>query len=223
MRKVTRYIALLALLVPIGALAAPSQRAEFEAALNARPDLAHGAELFQTCAKCHGPSGNGADDGSIPRIAGQHFRVLVRQLVDYRHELRWDTRMEHYAGRGLLKDARSIADVAGYVAQLARDAPRNVGDGSLLRHGAQLYRERCAECHGDVGEGDGRTLTPRVAGQHYAYLLRQMYDGVDGRRPNFSASHVRIFRQLQRDDFVGLADFLSRSEWTGPIEALALR
>ena len=210
------------LLVPFAASAASKSQSEFEKALHAKPDVAHGAELFQTCATCHGPTGNGADDGSIPRIAGQHFRVLVRQLVDYRHELRWDIRMEHYAGRGLLKDSQSIADVAAYVAMLARDAPRNVGDGSLLRHGAQVYAQRCAECHGDAGEGDGRALTPRVAGQHYAYLLRQLYDGVDGRRPNFSAGHVRILARLQRDDLVGVADFLARSEWTGPIETLAL-
>jgi hypothetical protein len=48
-----------------------------------------------------------------------------------------------------------------------------------------------------------------------------MYDGVDGRRPIFSASHVRVLARLQREDIVGLADFLARSEWTGPIEALA--
>jgi cytochrome c553 len=211
-----------ALLVPGLVAAAEKSRRELEAALNARPDLAHGAVLFQACASCHGTTGNGMDDGSVPRIAGQHFRVLVRQLVDYRYELRWDIRMEHYAGRGLLKDARSIADVSAYVSQLARDAPRNVGDGSLLRHGALIYRERCAECHGEAGQGDGRAFTPRLAGQHYAYLLRQMYDGVDGRRPNCSAGHVRIFARLQHDDFAGLADYLSRSEWTGPREALAL-
>lgn len=209
-------------LVSVPALTAPTARSEFDKALHAKPDLAHGAELFRTCATCHGPTGNGKDDGSIPRIAGQHYRVLLRQLVDYRYEMRWDIRMEHYAGRGLLKEAQSIADVAAYVAQLARDAPRNVGDGSLLRHGAQVYAERCAECHGESGEGQGLALVPRVAGQHYAYLLRQMYDGVDGRRPNFSSSHIRTFARLQRDDFVGLADFLARSEWTGPSEALAL-
>lgn len=216
-------IALLAWAISTTALAANTSRSDFDSALHARPDLEQGAKLFQTCAACHGPTGNGADDGSIPRIAGQHFRVLVRQLVDYRYEMRWDIRMEHYAGRGLLKDSQSIANIAAYVAQLARDAPRNVGDGTLLRHGAQVYAQRCAECHGPKGEGLGLTLVPRVAGQHYAYLLRQMYDGVDGRRPNFSSSHVRTFTRLQRDDFVGVADFLARSEWTGPTEALALR
>src|SRR3954469_14833188 len=101
------------------ATAAESARQEFTVALQATRSLEHGAELFQKCAACHGASGNGSDDGNIPRIAGQHFRVLVRQLVDYRHETRWDIRMEHFAGRNLLPDAQSIADVAGYVSLLS--------------------------------------------------------------------------------------------------------
>jgi cytochrome c553 len=194
--------------------AAPSSRSDFDRALHAKPDLAHGEQLFAACATCHGPTGNGSDDGNIPRIAGQHFRVLVRQLVDYRYELRWDIRMEHYAGRDLLKDPQSVADVAAYVSQLARDAPRNVGDGTLVAHGSRVYSLRCAECHGPVGEGDDLALVPRVAGQHYPYLLRQIYDGVDGRRPNFSTAHVKTLARLERSDIVGVADFLARSEWS---------
>ncbi|MEJ1961666.1 MAG: c-type cytochrome [Gammaproteobacteria bacterium] len=209
--------------LPIAVQAASSARKEFTEALQLRPDLGHGSELFRACAKCHGVSGNGADDGSVPRIAGQHFRVLVRQLVDYRHETRWDIRMEHYAGRGLLADSQAIADVAAYAAQLARDAPRNVGDGTFVRRGAQVYAERCAECHGASGEGEGLTMNPRLAGQHYAYLLRQIYDAVDGRRPNFSVAHVKILARLDRDDIVGVADFLARSEWTGPKQVVAAK
>jgi len=216
-------IGLLLAIVATTGTAAESARREFSDALRATRSMEHGAELFKKCAVCHGVSGNGSDDGNIPRIAGQHFRVLVRQLVDYRHETRWDIRMEHFAGRDLLADAQSIADVAGYIALLSRDAPRNVGDGTLLRHGAEVYASRCVECHGPSGQGENLTMTPRLAGQHYPYLLRQMYDGVDGRRPNFSAGHVRIFAKLQRDDIVGMADFLSRSEWTGPRQAMAAR
>ena len=143
------------------------------------------------------------------------------QLVDYRHDARWDIRMEHYAGRKLLSDPQSIADVAGYVSQLTGEEARNVGDGELVEHGAAVYRQRCAQCHGRVGEGSADNHVPRLAGQHYAYLLRQMHDAVDGRRPNFSRSHVRLLARLERDDYVGLADFLARSDWSGPIAQVA--
>jgi cytochrome c553 len=57
---------------------------------------------------------------------------------------------------------------------------------------------------------DENTMIPRIAGQHYEYLMRQIDDAVEGRRPNFSASHVRLLARLERDDIVGLADYLSR-------------
>jgi cytochrome c553 len=195
--------------------AKPAQ--ELDAVLAKTVNLEHGAELFHTCAACHGASGGGSSNGEVPRIAGQHFEVIVRQLVDYRHDARWDIRMEHYAGRKLLDDPQAIADVAGYISQLGGDESRNVGDGALTRHGAEVYAAKCAQCHGMMGEGSASAHVPRLAGQHYAYLLRQMYDAVDGRRPNFSRSHVRLLSKLQRDDFVGVADFLARSDWTGPV------
>lgn len=204
---------------PMAVSGAETAQREFSQAVRARPDLENGAKLFGDCAVCHGPTGNGAEDGSVPRIAGQHSRVLVRQLVDYRHETRWDIRMEHYAGRRLLASPQAIADVAGYVAQLARDMPRNVGDGTQVQHGSQVYARQCAGCHGAAGEGDNAGNIPRLAGQHYEYLLRQMYDAVDGRRPNFSTAHVKLLARLQRADLVGVADFLARSEWTGPRQA----
>lgn len=193
----------------------------YEQAVRSRPDIERGASLFRDCAVCHGTAGNGDEEGDVPRIAGQHLTVIVRQLVDYRYERRWDIRMEHYAGRNLLADPQAIADVAGYVSQLARERARNVGDGSLVRRGSAVYAARCAECHGGSGEGDGKKVIPRLAGQHYEYLLRQMYDAVDGRRPNFSSAHVRLLAKLDRDDLVGVSDFLARSEWTGPREELA--
>ncbi|MEP7243759.1 MAG: c-type cytochrome [Gammaproteobacteria bacterium] len=208
-------------LLPIGAVAAGSTQQEFMAVLRVMPNLERGAELFRQCAACHGPSGNGSEQGDVPRIAGQHFNVLVRQIVDYRHDTRWDIRMEHYAGRNVLGDAQAIADVAEYVSRLARDRPRNVGDGKLVEHGAEIYAKRCAGCHGPQGEGDDPGSIPRLAGQHYEYVLRQMYDAVDGRRPNFPRQHIRLLAHLERDDLVGIADFLSRSEWTGPAEQLA--
>src|SRR5688500_12564809 len=64
--------------------------AEFRAAVALEPNLAHGAQLFKSCAACHQADGRGSNDGSVPVIAGQHVSVLVKQLVDFRHDRRWD-------------------------------------------------------------------------------------------------------------------------------------
>lgn len=185
-------------------------------AIRARPNLDRGAELFRNCAICHGHNGGGTVDGGVPRIAGQHVSVLIKQLVDYRHDRRWDLRMEHYADNHHLKTPQDLADVTAYVHQLEAPAPPGVGDGELVELGGALFERRCASCHGHLAEGDAGKQVPRLAGQHYEYLMRQIYDAVDGRRPNFSQAHIRLLARLNRDEIMGLADFLSRGPAGNP-------
>jgi cytochrome c553 len=181
-------------------------------ALQSRPNLDNGAALFQVCAVCHGTSGGGTPDGEIPRIAGQHFSVLVKQLVDYRNNRRWDPRMEYFASQHVLVSPRDIADVAGYASEIetARDASVGVGTGKFLSRGTEVYARSCASCHGQNGDGSARQKIPRVAGQNYAYLVRQIHDAVEGRRPNFSEAHIRLLQGLDYADITGVADYLAR-------------
>jgi cytochrome c553 len=196
--------------LPVLAYGISNFREELLDALHSRPNLDRGAELFYPCSACHGPSGAGTLDGSVPRIAGQHVSVLAKQLVDYRHDTRWDPRMEHFSDQHHLADAQAIADVAAYINQLKTDSAPDVGNGEFVEHGAQVYAQQCRSCHGLSGEGNAKELIPQIAGQHYEYLRRQIYDAVDGRRPNISVSHIRLLARLERDDIVGLADYLSR-------------
>lgn len=175
-----------------------------------RPDADRGRELFAACAACHGGDGAGGDRGSVPAIAGQHYTVLARQLVDYRRGRRWDIRMESQADSHRLADAQAISDVAGYVSGLPRLLSGRHGDGEHLARGARVYFERCERCHGPVGEGEGEGGIPRLAGQHYEYLLRQFYDAPEGRRPNMPAAHRRLMRALVAEDIRGISDYLSR-------------
>lgn len=180
--------------------------------LHSRPDLEHGAALFQSCAVCHGSSGGGTPDGHVPRIAGQHFSVLVKQLVDYRNDRRWDPLMEHMADRHLLKTTQDIANVAAYASEIETlpEAGVSVGSGEYLARGTEIYRGSCVSCHGVSGDGSGRLQVPRIAGQNYEYLVRQIHDAVEGRRPNFSAAHIRLLKRLDYAGIMGVADYLAR-------------
>lgn len=202
---------LLALLVvPALAPAASPAMQDFQEAIGKTPDPARGASLFRTCAGCHRDNGRGNIDGSVPLIAGQHLRVTVKQLTDYRHAKRWDPRMQQYADNHVLTDVQAIADVAAHAAALPRNGTAGQGDGSQVQKGRGIYATQCASCHGAAGEGDANTLVPRIAGQHYAYLLRQFHDAVEGRRPNYPAEHVRLLERFDRDELNGLADALAR-------------
>jgi cytochrome c553 len=212
-----KTLLLAALLLPLVGLAASPARQEFQDVLAAEPDEARGAVLFETCSGCHGPDGDGTTDGAIPRIAGQHFQVLARQLIDFRYSRRWDRHMEGVAANlHVLADARDIADVAAFVSRLDHGGARGVGDGTLVERGAALYSSRCASCHGAGGEGDGPAWVPRLGGQHAIYLFRQIYDAVDGRRPPMSRAHRKLLERLDFEDVLGLSDYLSRVGWELP-------
>jgi cytochrome c553 len=205
-----RIVCLLVLL-PCTVDGASPAREEYQAALRATPDPGHGAVLFEMCASCHGPEGQGLPDGSTPRIAGQHFRVLVKQLVDFRYGKRWDFRMEQRANShlGAFQD---IADVASYLSGQPRKNSTDADGGDDLGQGARLYEVNCASCHGARGEGDDEEVVPVLAGQHPVYLLRQMYDSVDGRRPSLAQLHSKRIKPLEFEQLRAIANFLSRVE-----------
>src|SRR5690349_8372285 len=134
-----RFWAML-LSLPLVAHAETAAQRDFARVLALKPDPRQGEERFQQCAVCHGSDGNGKTDGSIPRIAGQHYRVLARQLVDFRNGARWDMRMEGVAtSHQIIPELQDVADVAAYVSGLSRDGARGMGDGEYVERGAALY------------------------------------------------------------------------------------
>ncbi|MEP7242080.1 MAG: c-type cytochrome [Gammaproteobacteria bacterium] len=176
------------------------------------PNTRHGAELFETCAACHGRDGLGASDGSVPAIAGQHGSVLLKQLVDFRHNRRWDERMQHFSDRHHLASAQELTDVTAYVSGLRRFAPRSnaTGTGEYLHQGTSVYFRVCEACHRPLGQGDLLHFRPRLAGQHYQYLLKQLNDMASGNRQAVHPAHVERLRILSPEDLMGVADYLSR-------------
>jgi len=199
--------------LPLWALADTAANRQIKQVLALEPDAAHGGQLFEQCAACHGPGGGGSSDGAVPRIAGQHYRVLVRQVVNFRLGKRWDMRMEGVAtSHDIIPELQDIADVATYASQLELDGAPGVGDGTRVTRGAELYSKQCASCHGRAAEGNDAKEIPRLAGQHAAYLERQIHDAVDGRRPELTRSHGKRLEALDFEDVLGLADYLARIE-----------
>jgi cytochrome c553 len=215
--RIHHGLALLAFIgLPVAVPAASPAQQDYQEAMNKVPDLARGAREYVTCTGCHRENGRGNLDGSVPLIAGQHFRVLVKQIADYRHARRWDPRMQHYADNHFLPDTQAIADVAAYISQLDPRGTSGTGQGDQLALGREIHARRCAACHGRAGEGNGGEGIPRLAGQHYAYTLRQLHDFLEGRRPRLTPDHVPMIKDLVRDELTGLADAQSRLQVPAP-------
>jgi cytochrome c553 len=198
--------------LPLAAQQPQSASDELREVLRVEPVLRDGAQVFKACVACHGHDGNGTPEGNVPVIAEQHQRVIAEQLVDYRHADRWDVKMEEVVGRHNLAGPHDIADVSAYVASLPRTARPGFGDGRNVALGRSLYARDCQSCHGADGEGNGVTQVPRLAGQHYRYLLRQLHDTLEERRPNMPPPHRALLGDLGVGELTGLADYLSRMQ-----------
>ena len=207
----------LLLSLPLLAHAGSVAQKDFSRIVALTPDAGRGSELFTQCAACHGPDGNGTVNGSIPRIAGQHYRVLVRQIVDFRNGARWDVRMEGVAtSHEIIPELQDIADVASYVSTLSRDGARGVGDGQHVERGATIYGPlrflpRRA--------GAGRRPRRNSADRRPARRLPGAADLRCRRRTPAAADTkpCEAFRSRSMfEEVLGLSDYLARIGWSDP-------
>lgn len=203
-----RHLVLMWLLVPLAGHAA-SDGGGFDQPLARRPDIANGQLLFATCAACHGADGSGRADGSVPAIAGQHWQVLNKLLLDFRYLRRWDLNMMNNTATDHLRGPQQIADVVAYVSSLPPQRARGTGTAAQRAQGVALYAARCASCHGAAAQGDGPKGYPRLAGQHYGYLVRQLQQAIAGRRPTFSDAHVQLLKPLTAADIQDIAAYVA--------------
>lgn len=200
---------------------------DFKSALKLAPDTENGRDIYVVCVGCHQPEGWGSTSGVIPQIAGQHPRVIIKQLQHFSKGYRKSPQMSAFANPEVLGGTRGIADVAAYISALPMTPDPSQGDGANLERGGALFRTACgSKCHGQEGEGNDFRLWPRLQGQHYAYLLRQMKLIRDGQRRFADNLMVRRLGRLSEQDLEAVADYLSRIEpekrrvappgWTNP-------
>jgi cytochrome c553 len=70
-----------------------------------------GKQKSQTCAACHGPSGNQPTTPDFPRLAGQHPDYLLKALHDYKSGARKNPIM---AGQVANLSPQDMADLAAF-------------------------------------------------------------------------------------------------------------
>ena len=185
-------------------------REEAELAINLKPDVKIGKDLYRICAVCHTPEGWGTANGYYPQIAGQLPSVVIKQLADIRARNRDNPTMYPFSMPSSLGGAQEMADVAAYVAQLPMTPHNAVGPGRDLDYGAELYKKECAECHGKDGEGDSQEHIPLIHGQHYDNLVRQFRWIQMGKRRNADSKMVKQIRRFSPRDIHVVMDYVSR-------------
>jgi cbb3-type cytochrome c oxidase subunit II len=159
--------------------------------LAAGGDKGLGDDLYRhNCAGCHGTSGKG--DG--PGAAGLSPRPPDFTQHEYTLERLSSVMWNGSAGSAMpaWRD-RSVADLSALAASVQSfyaERPEPQLPAGIMELGARAYKERCAQCHGDNGAGDGfaaaqfaiaptnfREQRPTIAAS-----LRAVREGVAGTR-----------------------------------------
>ena len=187
---------------------------ELSQAMALEGDLQNGKEVFTTCAACHTTEGWGTEDGRFPQLAGQHRSVIIKQMADIRAGNRDNPEMFPFAKEEAIGGPQAIADVTAYIATLPMSPTPAHRPGDLSEKdkakAERMYFSKCGGCHGVNGEGDDEKFYPRIQGQHYEYLLRQLKWIQTGKRRNADKVMMRKIERLKPADFELLADYISR-------------
>jgi cytochrome c553 len=147
------------------------------------------AGTVHVCSSCHGPGGRSISS-TFPRLAGQQKDYLETQLKAFRDHTRADPHAKTYmwgmAAR--LSDAMIEGIVEYYSKQ--PPVPGTPDNSPTAEAGRKIYTEGipsqsvppCKACHGDHAEGS--SAIPRLAGQHSAYIERQLAAFASNARAN---------------------------------------
>ena len=80
-----------------------------------------------------------------------------------------------------------------------------------LKHGRSLYSAQCVSCHGRTGFGDRSRSIPALAGQRFAYVVRQLANFSGDERENALMHQVVSRRDVRAaQSWADIAAYLSR-------------
>ncbi|MFK5894720.1 MAG: c-type cytochrome [Pseudomonadota bacterium] len=179
-------------------------------ALDVTPNLENGKGLFRNCAVCHSPEGWGTPNGRFPQIAGQHKSVIIKQLTDIHKGNRDNPTMLPFTAPLIMLGAQALADISAYVSQLPMVPNNSIGYGAYLDEGKKLYDDNCKQCHESNGAGKAEKFYPRIHGQHYSYLERQLHWIKNGKRRNADRKMVKQLQKFNYREIEMIADYVSR-------------
>ncbi len=187
-----------ALLLILLGLAAGSVQAQAPTA--ASPPMPAKAAL---CAACHGPQGNPAM-ALTPALAGQTARYIYLQLRDFQEGRRSNELMSPMAKDLSRDEMRELG--AYFAAQKSMPKPFQP-DAAKARLGKLKADETlCTMCH--LGGFSGQNEIPRVAGQPFDYIVKQLRDFKAKARTNDAGSMTSVSNTLTDADIENLAHYI---------------
>ena len=155
------------------------------------------------CAACHGPQGK-STQAAFPILAGQTSRYMVLQLRDFQAGRRTNALMTPMVA-GMTRD--EMQELSDYFAKQTPPQQNFAADSVKARLGKLKADETlCTMCH--LGGFVGQNEVPRVAGQHYDYIVQQLTDFKARKRTNDAGSMTSVAGTLSEQDIENLAHYI---------------
>ena len=170
----------------------------------AAQDIEAGRAKSQACAACHGADGN-SQSGQFPNLAGQTWRYIYVQLKDYKEGRRSDSVMTAMVAPLSRQD---MIDIANYfAAQPAKPSTFKADEAKIKLGRAKADETLCSMCH--LGGFAGQNEIPKVAGQQYEYIVKQMRDFKARTRTNDAGNMTSVAQTLSEADIENLAHYIT--------------
>lgn len=170
----------------------------------AAQDLEAGRRKAEVCVACHGPGGQSASP-AYPVLAGQTSRYLYLQLKDFKEGRREEPQMSPFVKDLSRQDMLDLA--AFFAAQPARATSFKPDPTAAARGQKKAEETLCTMCH--LGGFKGQNEIPRVAGQHYDYVVKQLEDFKAARRTNDAGNMASVAKTLSEQDIRDLGHYLA--------------
>ncbi len=163
-----------------------------------------------SCFLCHGAEGESSSE-VFPRLAGQHWEYIAKQLDNFKSGKRKSTAMAEMAAR--LTSDEMIA--IGKYFEKQKAPPEPPKDAGLAAVGSYIYASgnkfsgvpACVSCHG-VGALGTQSL-PRLAGQYAIYIEAQLKQFNERERTNDNAVMHSIVAKMTPLEMAAVAEYLS--------------
>jgi cytochrome c553 len=227
MHFITKASAVATLFAASAAFASGGSQGDIE---NGKNIYMNGKGDVPACNSCHGQDAMGDDAMGTPRLAGQGYVFLAKQLEDFATDKRMDTTMfiMNTNAKGL--SAQDRTDVAAYAASLSKElvssdmaqvkelgnpvGMRHLGKGLVMYGATARGIPSCYSCHGFNGRG-AAPVYPMIGGQKYVYLVNQLKKWRDGSRANDPMGQMRaVAKNLTDEDIQNVATYLTSAPRT---------
>lgn len=162
------------------------------------------------CFMCHGAEGESSSE-VFPRLAGQHWEYIAKQLENFKSGKRKSTAMADMVAK--LQPDEMVA-LGKYFENMSVPA-ESAKDTELAAVGKYIYHygnkfsgvAACIGCHGK--DATGTATLPRLAGQHASYVESQLKSFGRRERTNDNAVMHSIVIKMTPFEMAAVAEYLS--------------